>query len=131
MTTTALPSVGEVPTLLAIDCLDAEDGVVRLVARGEVDLYTLGVLKAAVEEAWRPGPATVVVDLTRVTFCCVAGVGVLTAERSAAAVHGVDLVLVTRPGILRRLLRLADELGPVPIGSRPPPRGAAAHMRHP
>ncbi|NEM08433.1 STAS domain-containing protein [Geodermatophilus normandii] len=98
------------PTLLDTRRLRADDGVVRLVVRGEVDLSTVDALEAAVSGAWRPRPAVVVVDLTRVTFCCVAGAGVLIAARSAAAAQGVEVRLLTRQGTLRRVLHLVDEL---------------------
>ncbi|WP_369258186.1 STAS domain-containing protein [Geodermatophilus amargosae] len=101
----------DAPTLLDTQRFRADDGVVRLVVRGEVDLSTVDALEAAVSGAWRPGPAVVVVDLTRVTFCCVAGAGVLITARSAAAAQGVEVRLLTREGTIRRILHLVDELG--------------------
>lgn len=111
MSTPALPLPDDVPTLLETRCLTAADGTVHLVVSGEIDLSTVGVLEAAVEQASLPPPVVVVVDLTRVTFACVAGVGVLTAARAAAVARGAEVVLLTRPGFLRRLLHLVDELG--------------------
>lgn len=129
MTSSAHPCVGREPALLEVDCLGSRDGVVRLVARGEVDLSTVGGLEAAVAGAWRTLPTAVVVDLTGVTFCCIAGAGSLVAARSAAAARGVELVLVTRPGIIRRVLRIVDSFGGPPAGSTPRPRDAAESVR--
>ncbi len=124
MTSSPLSCVGRGPTDLEVDHLGSRDGVVRLVARGEVDLSTLGGLEAAVGRAWRLLPTTVVVDLTGVTFCCIAGAGALVAARSAAAGRGVDLVLVTRPGIVRRVLHIVESFACPPVPGPPRPRDA-------
>ena len=129
MTSSALPCAGRGPALLEVDCLGARDGLVRVVARGEVDLSTVGALEAAVAGAWRLLPTTVVVDLTGVTFCCIAGAGSLVAARSAAAARGVELVLVTRPGIIRRVLRTVDSFVSPPAAGPPRPRDAAEPVR--
>jgi anti-sigma B factor antagonist len=80
---------------------------------GEVDLYTVPVLRDALADTDRREVPNVLVDLTRVSFLALAGVQVLHAagERKAAANRRLVVVAPT-PAVQRvlSLTQLPDEL---------------------
>lgn len=71
--------------------------IIVLRVTGEVDLFTLPDLQFALDGSLSTRPAHLVVDLTRITFCCIRGLDLLTrtghiaAERQTGyAVSGVS-----------------------------------------
>jgi anti-anti-sigma factor len=74
-----------------------EDGATRLALIGELDLSTIDPLKLRLELVEMENPATMVVDLTRVTFMDSMGLGILLSHRLRAKQAGRRFVLVSGP----------------------------------
>jgi anti-anti-sigma factor len=96
----------------------AVDGdTILLVAVGEVDVRSCGLLRDAMAHALTdggPAPkrlARVLVDLSAVSFCDCVGIGVLVAARTAAAERRVALRVVNPQRQVRRVLHLSGVLG--------------------
>jgi len=69
---------------------------------GELDVATAPVLASALAaESGR-----LVLDLSGLTFCDAAGIGVMLRSRTRLRTAGGDLVLLAPPPLLRRLLTL-------------------------
>lgn len=79
-------------------------GLVVLTSRGEIDLYTAPILRQAMAEQERT--ARMVLDLTGIEFCGVAGARVLDEGADRAQAHGRRLSLVVATFAVRRLLHL-------------------------
>ena len=82
------------------------DGVPYLELIGELDLSTAQPLKLRLELIEREQPATVVVDLRRVTFMDSIALGILVSHRLRAGRLGRKLVLVPGPPHIRDLFEL-------------------------
>jgi len=79
-------------------------GLYVVCVRGEVDLLTIGDLKAAVRRAFEHEGADLVFDLTAATFVDSSGLVALVGGQRAARAHGGRLVVVNvDPGIARSL----------------------------
>jgi len=79
--------------LLRLERTDHE-GVPYLELVGEVDLSTAGPFKLRLELIEREEPATIVVDLRRVTFMDSIGLGILLAHRLRSSKVGRELMLI-------------------------------------
>jgi anti-sigma B factor antagonist len=70
----------------------------------EIDVANASRLAAELDAAIKPGVTTLVIDMTRTTFCDSLGVKVIARARGRAVAEGVDLRLVTAsPQVLRIL----------------------------
>jgi|SRR5947209_4282699 len=79
-------------------------GEVRLILKGEVDLATVATLAAAIEEAERLRPPTLVLDAADLTFIDASGVRVLVRAARHARRAGRRLTLCNpRPPVARML----------------------------
>ncbi|MFD3700032.1 STAS domain-containing protein [Streptomyces sp. NPDC058646] len=87
--------------------------VVRVV--GEMDMDRARQFRTALDEALADHPATIVVDLTALTFCDSSGLNVLLGARQAAVDLGCQLRLAGPNPQVVRLLEMtgADQLFPV------------------
>lgn len=74
----------------------------RVVATGEIDLFTVTPFRDALDRAVAGGGA-VEVDLSRVTFLDAAGLSALAAARRTT---GDRLTVVGAKGVVRRVLEL-------------------------
>ena len=99
-------------TPLSVDVDDRGDTAV-LRARGEIDLFTVADLRAALDAWLRTGVGTIVLDLQGVSFVDCAGVGMLADARLRA--HRRNVALRIEPGRavarVAALLDLTDVLG--------------------
>jgi len=87
------------------------DGVLRIVVTGEIDLDTADTLHDAVLAAIaRARPAEVVVDLAQVTLCDSTGIDALLRAHDAAHAQAVDLVVINPRGVVRRALDVTGTL---------------------
>ncbi len=84
---------------LTVRCVQHRADVEVCAAAGEVDLYSVALLRDALRAMERRRTAQVLVDLTRVDFLGFAGVRALvTAAQEARAAHRqLGLVVATRP----------------------------------
>lgn len=85
-----------------------EDGTIRVVVRGELDLATGARVEDALRSAERDGPARLVLDLTGVTFFDSTGLQVLLDADVRAREAGRELVVAPGNGEVLRILRLAE-----------------------
>jgi anti-sigma B factor antagonist len=73
---------------------------------GELDLHTAGCLQARIEEAGTLGAATVLVDLSEISFIDSSALEVLVRESNRLEGRGHSLVLVTNDPRTRRILEV-------------------------
>ncbi|HEY0640570.1 MAG TPA: STAS domain-containing protein [Pseudonocardiaceae bacterium] len=94
------------PDLLSVTIAEA-DGAVSIAAHGEVDLFTVRTLEGAIAEVLTEDEsATVVLDLTGVTFLASVGLNVMVVAHRECAKRGRALV-VRASGAVRRAMRSA------------------------
>lgn len=84
--------------------IDIDDGHVRLVVEGEIDLATAALLTDAVERARDAGASDVELDLSHVRFIDSSGVGAIILGHRAMAAVGGRLVIGDRSSIVARVL---------------------------
>lgn len=80
---------------------------------GEADLFTLPALGAALAAGLDRCDGRLVVDVSRLTFCSIAGFGLLERAETTAAENGIDYVVRgCSPSLarLRALLRQVDQV---------------------
>jgi anti-anti-sigma factor len=101
--------VGDVANRLRID-VDHRDSAVIVRAHGEVDAYTLPTWRQAIREAvahtTETGP--VIVDITRLEFMACCALVALALDADVCRAHGIDLIVVTRASIVRRIAAAAE-----------------------
>lgn len=85
-------------TTTSLQCAAGEIIVLRVA--GEVDLCTVPILHAALEEGLGQDPAHLVVDLAQMTFCSVRGLDLLTQTRRIAAAKATGYAVT---GVLPRI----------------------------
>jgi anti-sigma B factor antagonist len=88
---------------LSIDQL-VDDRCVRLVFRGEVEVFTAPQVVEAFDLALQDRPAWLVLDLSDVTFADSTGVAALIRCRRKAAAANVEMSLACGDGPVGRLL---------------------------
>jgi len=109
-----------------------QDGTTTVTVTGEVDIATASQLRDYAEEALRPAPRRLVIDMGGVSFFAAAGISVLSALADSAAGHGTELLLGEVSPAVTRVLLAVGALPGQPAGSRtwqPPgsrPGGPAA-----
>ena len=108
--------------LLCVETTTTPAGVVVVVATGEVDFSTAGLLGDRVREAHAvlATPRAVVVDLSGVEFLSAAGVGVLVAEHHRSRSRGVPLLVVAPNRSVRRTLAACDALSVLHVVAHSP-----------
>ena len=97
-------AIGE---LLTVATKRPQPGMVLVRARGEMDLATIPVLAAELEEVLRPPfPARLGVDLGGVTFISSSGLNMLVEAHRMAQLCGTDMRLVNMSRPVRRAVDL-------------------------
>lgn len=96
------PDLGGLPArclmscaIVASQCAAGEIIVLRVA--GEVDLCTVPILHAALEEGLKRDPAHLVVDLAQMTFCSVRGLDLLTQTRRIATAKATGYTVTGVP----------------------------------
>jgi anti-sigma B factor antagonist len=97
---------GEVPDF-AVSTESGDDGQVVAAVRGELDMLTAPVLDAELEAATGRQPATLVVDMSGVTFLDSSGCHTLVRARQRADGANITLELVGLNGSCKRVLEIA------------------------
>jgi anti-sigma B factor antagonist len=82
------------------------DGLTGVAVRGEVELATVPMMSAALDDAIRTSSGPFVIDLTAVDFLDSSGISCLVRARALLGQHDRQLVLICPQGIARRALEL-------------------------
>ena len=101
----------EAAPLLTVHAEGQPQGWLRVVASGEIDMDTAPCLRRALAAALRTRPRRVDVDLSRVSFCDCAALGVLLWAHGHARQQGTDLRLGPLSPLVARVLELTDTSG--------------------
>lgn len=112
------PRAGAPLTISVVE--DQPDGVVRLTARGELDLATADQLEAALSAQLDAGRHTTCLDLAGLSFCAATGLNTLLAAHLAYQDAGRVLILTGCDRHLTRALRLTGldrVLNTIPAGT--------------
>ena len=91
---------------LLVDSCPVEDGVAVVRLKGEADLHTAPILREALNEAIEAVPATLIVDMTGVTFIDSMMLGVLLSATRRARPNGTELRIVVDDPHVRRIFEL-------------------------
>lgn len=90
---------------LEIDTRHAGDRTV-LVPRGVIDLATIGVFRAGLDEVFSHGAVDLVLDLNEITFIDSTGLGALISARRRATAFKGSLLLACENDMVLRLFRI-------------------------
>jgi len=101
-----------------------EGCTVILAVVGQIDIGNSDALAGEIRDALAGGPATIVLDLSRVSFFGSSGLGAVVAADNQARAVGCRLVVMPGTGPVRRLLDQAGAQRLVTIVGEGPP-GAA------
>ncbi|MGW0803898.1 STAS domain-containing protein [Nonomuraea sp. NPDC002799] len=85
------------------------NGTLTLSVAGELDIATTELLRGHLLELLREAgrrPATLVIELSRLSFIDAAGLGVLVSIRNQAEGQRTPLRIANIPPVMRRLLRI-------------------------
>ena len=97
-------------TDFAITARDGDNGAVRLIITGEIDMANAEQIPAATEKALASHPERIVIDLAAVSFLDSSGLrNLLTAHRIAAD-NNAELYVVEATGAPLRVLTLTGLL---------------------
>jgi anti-anti-sigma factor len=88
----------------------ADEGTVRVVVRGELDIATGPRVEEELRRAETSAPATLVLDLREVTFFDSTGLQIVLDADVRAREEGRVFVVLPGDGEPRRILALADAL---------------------
>lgn len=84
-----------------------------LTVGGQIDSFTSYPLARALDNVWRTAPASVAIDLSRVSFCGACGLRLLVQTSHTASRHAIPLTLHAPRPHLARLLDLVGLAGHV------------------
>jgi anti-anti-sigma factor len=115
------PDIGDLTTWCPLSCtiesLQCTAGeIIVLRVAGEVDLCTVSILHAALDEGLAQDPAHLVVDLTQMTFCSVRGLDLLTQTHRNATAEATRYAVTGLPRHINRAWTLG--WGDAPLPSR-------------
>lgn len=91
-------------TIESLQCSAGEIVVLRVA--GEVDLGTVPILQAALDEGLHQDPAHLVVDLTQMTFCSAQGLDLLTQTHRIATAKATGYAITGVPPHTNRVWTL-------------------------
>lgn len=87
--------------------VQADDAEAILEVGGELDLSTVHVFLDAIDDVMDAGPATVVLDLAKLTFIDSSGVGAYVTAFRRAKAQGTRLRIGDRSPLIDRVLQIA------------------------
>jgi anti-anti-sigma factor len=100
--------------------VDVPSGTFEVHLRGEIDLICLPQLHQIVAAFARSMAGNVVIDLARVTFFDVTGVGLLVDLHREASIRGCRFSLRNIPPMTRRIIQVAGLAHLLPSGKHAP-----------
>ena len=83
-----------------------EDGVVRLVLSGELDLSSATQIEEVLKDLEEEGPSLIVLDLRELTFMDSTGLRVMVSADARARDNSRRLVIVQGPEAVHRVFRI-------------------------
>jgi anti-sigma B factor antagonist len=86
--------------------IEEQDGLVRLLLRGELDLSTVSRVQEALERAEAGSPPVIVLDLSKLTFLDSTGLRCLVTADQRARDSGRRLVIVRGPDAVQRVFEI-------------------------
>jgi anti-sigma B factor antagonist len=86
--------------------IEEQDGLVRLLLRGELDLSTVSRVQEALERAEASSPPVIVLDLSKLTFLDSTGLRCLVTADQRARDTGRRLVIVRGPDAVQRVFEI-------------------------
>ena len=92
-------------TLLQIEAHD-HDGLAHVVLTGELDLSTIGKVEQELARVEGAGPATVALDLSRLTFLDSSGLRVIVSADKRARRENRRFVVVRGPDTVQRVFSI-------------------------
>jgi anti-sigma B factor antagonist len=95
-------------TLLFSVAVQPERGRVRVIPRGELDLATVALLEAEIEELRSRGFATIVLDTRELAFMDSTGLRLMLRLDAEARADGFSFSIIDGEGPVRRLLELTQ-----------------------
>lgn len=103
-----------------------EHGAVRVCPIGELDMATIGQLRARLEEALASGAGRVILDLRATTFLDSSGLHLAVETTASAARSGTEFSIIAGPPDVQRIFDVAglSELPFVDVPSGMAPRAA-------
>lgn len=102
----AVPSdAQDPPSQATLVVTEGEAPVVSL--HGEIDLSSVGAVRAVISDALAHADTSLVIDLSDVTFFDSSGLGLLVTAKDEGAPAGVELVLRAPSPAVQRILELA------------------------
>jgi anti-sigma B factor antagonist len=105
---------GEVPSRFRVD-VEPEREVVRVCPVGEVDLGTVGQVRAQLEELKSSGFSRLVLDLRRTTFLDSSGLRLAVEVNAASASDGFAFAIVAGPPEVQRAFELSGLASRLPF----------------
>ena len=99
--------------------LAREHDTVRICPVGEVDLATVGRLRAQADEALATGPGRVILDLRQTTFIDSSAIHLAVELRDWATHNGTQFAIVPGPACVQRTFEVAGLTGQLPFADVP------------
>jgi anti-anti-sigma factor len=107
-------SVGMVCSCTATSLTSPVGEVIVVRVAGEVDRFTIAVLRDALADSLARGPCDLIVDLAAMTFCDARGLTLLMQTGATAAGSGIGYALAAAPDQARRLWALLWPVAELP-----------------
>jgi anti-sigma B factor antagonist len=105
---------GELPTEFRVD-VEAEGDVARICPVGELDLDTVGEVRAQLEELRSTGFSRLILDLRRTTFLDSTGLRLAVDENSASADDGFAFAIFAGPPAVQRAFEVSGLASQLPF----------------
>jgi anti-anti-sigma factor len=102
------------PSRSVVTSVQRHDGTVRVAASGDLDLFTVGELRAVLADIGPP-VEQVVLDLCDVELFGSVGLHLVSALRERGAAEGFAVTLVAAPGAVRDTITAADLTEQLPV----------------
>jgi anti-sigma B factor antagonist len=86
--------------------IEEQDGLARLLLRGELDLSTVAKVQEALQRVEADPPPVIVLDLSKLTFLDSTGLRCLVTADQRARAAGRRLVIVRGPDAVQRVFEI-------------------------
>ena len=90
-----------------VETTQENSGVARLVVRGELDLSTVPVLHAALDDISETKPSRLEIDVTELTFCDSSGLHEFGRAAEFCATNKASMSVIGAQNIVRRVFEVS------------------------